>query len=113
MPKLVFEQIQFVGLNDLDAEEQYTVQKLSAEYYQKIKRGLKNDLTLLVHIKCYDKGGKRKKYCIHVRCLSPIKKTIESCRAHEWDLPRAVHKAFTDIQNQVRHTFKSDTSRRK
>ncbi len=113
MPKIAFEHIQFVGLNDLEAEEQYVVQKLSSTYYQKIKRGLKNALILLVHIKCYCKGGERKKYSIHVRCLSPIKKSIESCRAHDWDLARSVHKAFQDIQNQVKHTFKSDTSRRK
>lgn len=113
MTKLIVEQIQFVGMNDLEPTDQYTVQKICAENYNKIKRGLKNSLSLIVHIKCYEKEGGKKKYSIHIRCLSPSKIMIESCRSHDWELARAIHKAFEDIKNQINHKFKSDTSRKK
>ena len=51
---------QFVGLRDLSPEDQEIVQRLSTEYYEKIRRDLPTVLGLTVHIKCYEKEGKRK-----------------------------------------------------
>lgn len=106
------ELIQFVGLNDLSPEEIDTVNALSQEYFSKLKRAIKKLSTLIVHIKCYDKKDKgRKKFSLHLRCLSPLK-IIESCNEQDWDLARALHKSFNDVLVQADHIFKRYEVRR-
>jgi len=104
--------IQFVGVHDLEPMEQETVQTLATENYQKIKRQLKNLTDMKVHVKTYKKEGDKKKYSIHILIAYPGK-VIESCRAHDFELPRALHKAFNDVKEQINHTFHSDTTRDK
>ncbi len=111
VPKFgVQEVIKFVGVSSLPAAEQATVQTLSTENYEKIKRDLRNIANMTVHIKCYEKEGGRKKYSMHVRVSAPTF-VFESCKADDWDLPRALHKAFNDIRSQIRHRMHSDSTR--
>ncbi len=106
VPKFgVNEQIQFVGVSKLEPEEQMLISKLSTENYQKIKRMLKNVTNMTVHVKCYDKEGSKKKFSLHVRVAIPTMKVIESCKSHDFDLARALHKAFNDIRTQISHRF--------
>ncbi|MEM4263758.1 MAG: hypothetical protein QW666_02580 [Candidatus Woesearchaeota archaeon] len=113
IPKFgVKEIVQFVGVSELEPMEQQTVQLLSTENYEKIKRAMKNITNLVIHVKKYEKGGERKKYSIHVRAICPTA-AIESCNADDFELPRALHKAFTDIKEQIKHKFHSDTTRGK
>jgi preprotein translocase subunit SecA len=105
------EMIQFIGLNDFTGEEQAVIQQLSTEHYQNIKRELHNVQGMHVHAKVQDKGGKRH-YSFHVRLIVPTK-TIEACNDSDWDLPRALHKAFNDVKQQVIHTFHTDVSHHK
>ena len=111
VPKFgVQEVIRFVGVSSLPAEEQATIQTLTTENYEKIKRDLHNITNMTVHIKCYEKEGGRKKYSMHVRVTAPTC-VFESCKADDWELPRALHKAFNDIRSQIRHRMHSDSSR--
>jgi hypothetical protein len=111
VPKFgVKEVVRFVGLNDLSSEEQVTVYQLTTENYEKIKRDLNNITNLVVHIKSYDKTGHRKKYSLHVHCIAPTH-VFESCNADDWELPRALHKAFEDIRHQIAHKMHSDVTR--
>lgn len=104
--------IQFVGVRDLEPMEQETVQRLTTENYQKIKRQLQNLTDMRVHVKTYKKEGDQKKYSIHILIAYPGK-VIESCKSHDYELPRALHKAFNDIKEQINHAFHSDTTRDK
>ncbi|MBI4141788.1 hypothetical protein HY484_02600 [Candidatus Woesearchaeota archaeon] len=104
------EVLQFVGLNQLSIEEQEAVNSISTKEYEKAKRTLKNTLSVVVHIKCYEKEGGRKKYSLHIRAIAPTK-IIESCKSHDWDLPRAVHKSFQDIHKQIAHHFGTNATR--
>ncbi len=106
------EEIQFVGVSELEPMEQETVQLLSTENYAKIKRAMKNLTSLVIHVKKHEKGGERKKYSIHLRVICPTA-TIESCNADDFELPRALHKAFNDIKEQIKHKFHSDVTRGK
>ena len=56
---MIKEQIQFVGVSKLPPEEQQIVNDLATEYYEKIKRSVKNLTSLVVHIKEYSKTGNR------------------------------------------------------
>jgi len=102
--------IQFVGVHDLETYEQIEVNKLATEYYEKLKRQLKNILGLKVHIKTYDKEGTRKKYSIHLQTRSPTE-TFESSKAADFELAKALHKAFQDLQHIIQHKKHSDDQR--
>jgi len=106
----VNEVIQFVGVSDLKVDEQQTVQTLSEEYYDKIKRQLNNVTNMTVHVKCYDTTGARKKYSINVKVAAPTI-IFSSDRADDWELPRALHEGFQSIQNQITHKLHTDTTR--
>jgi len=114
VPKFgVHETIQFVGLNELDADEQEVVQRLSTEHYEKIKRSVKNIVSMIVHLKTYGGEGKKKKYAVHVRLHVPTRAVFESCKSHDWELPRAMHKSFDDIRHQIAHKLRTDVTRPK
>jgi len=104
------EVIQFVGVSDLSAEEQEVIQRLTTENYEKIKRDVHNLTNMTVHVKCYAKEGNRKKYSLHVKVAVPTKE-FNSSNADDWELARALHKAFNDIRNQIRHRLHSDVGR--
>jgi len=111
VPKYGTQQVlQFVGLNSLTIEEQDAVSTIATKEYEKAQRALKNTLSMVVHIKCYEKEGGRKKYSLHIRAIAPTK-IIESCKSHDWDLIRALHKSFQDIHNQIAHVFKGNATR--
>lgn len=109
----VSEFVQFVGLRKLNTSEQRTVSQLSTKYCEKLQRLADNVRGLTVHVKTYEKEGARKKYSIHVRVKSPTRAIIESCRGHDFDLRRALHKAFTDLIEQAKHYWRKDTTRKK
>jgi len=106
------EAIQFIGLNELTAEDQARVKDLSAEHYEKIKRGLKNITSLNIHIKLHKKEGNRKKYSVKLKAIAPTA-ILTSTKAVDWDIARVMHKAFQDIEQEIKHRFHSDTSFRK
>lgn len=102
--------VQFIGLRQLDEVQQQEVRGLVGEYCKKIQRKLK-DAEFTVHVKLYSKGGKPK-YAIHVKAISG-KILFESSHAHDYDLARAFHKAFNEILKQILHRYRSDVTRKK
>lgn len=101
------EVIQFIGVHDLDTSEQLEVNKLATEYYEKLKRQIKNILGLKVHIKTHENEGNRKKFSIHLQTRSPTF-TFESTKAADFELAKALHKAFQDLEHQIQHQKHSD-----
>src|SRR3989338_2978496 len=102
--------IQFVGINKLEPEEKSIIKDISSEFFEKLKRKIKELEQIIVHLKFYTSGG-RKKYSFHIRTVASTK-TFESCKAHDWDLARAIRKSFEDLMHQVEHSFKSDQTRK-
>jgi len=102
--------IQFIGVKDLEPMEQEEVQRLTTESYPKIKRALKNITSLKVHVKTYKKEGEQKKFSLHVQAIYPGG-TVESNKVHDFELARAIHKAFNDITEQIHHKLHTDTNR--
>ena len=105
--------LQFVGLKTLSPDEQAIVQRLSTEYFEKVKRAAKNITNIKVHLKCYKKEGGKKKYSVHVHVTLPTKAKIESCKSHDFELPRSIHKAFADVKTQLKHKLRTDEQRPK
>ena len=97
------EQIQFIGLNELEKVDQDMVQTLATEYYEKIKRSLHNETSLVIHIKPAAKEGHRHRYEVSVRVAAPTR-TFESS-AEDWDLAAVIHKTLKELLSQIEHAF--------
>lgn len=106
------EPIQIVGISELDSAEKNIVNDLANLYYGKIQRALHNLTSMVVHVKVYEKGGSKRKFSIHIRAIAPTR-IFQSTKASDWDLARTLHKAFKDLENQIRHVFKDDVSYKK
>ena len=105
--------LQFVGLKDLDADEQEIVNRLSTEYFEKVKRAAKNIINIKVHIKCYKKEGAKKKYSVHIHVKIPTQAIIESCKSHDFELQKTIHAAFQDVQTQLKKKLRTDDQKPK
>jgi len=105
------EAIQYKGLDLITPENRIVLGTLSSNCYEKIKRSLHNECSLVVHLKKYDgKGGgegkekQRVKYSIAVRAVAPTK--IFEASAADWDFARTLHKVFKEIEGEIEHHFK-------
>ena len=80
-----------------------SLQKIASNEAVKLQRGIRNEFTLVIHVKEYDKGGKQK-YSMHLRLEFPGK--MVSVSADDWDWRTALHKAFVNAENNVKKLFK-------
>ena len=101
------EAIQYIGLDKLDDAERQLLDKLSAEYYEKIARELKNITSITVHVKVHFKGGK-KHYAINTKAIAPTR-MHEADLAQDWDFARTLHKSFKNLEREITHSQKSDS----
>lgn len=99
--------IQFIGADALDDFDKDKLNKLSTEYYDKIKKKLHNVTSLKVHVKEYSKGGSKEKFSVHINAIAPTR--IFEATASDWDFARTLHMAFGSIQKQIEHAFHSRT----
>ncbi|PIN75972.1 hypothetical protein COV18_00940 [Candidatus Woesearchaeota archaeon CG10_big_fil_rev_8_21_14_0_10_37_12] len=104
------EVIQFIGVSDLSDADQATVNHVTMNHFDKVKRELQNITNMSIHVKTYQKEGSRQKYSLHVKVAAPTK-IFDSSSSDDWDLARALHMAFEDIVKQIQHTFHSNRSR--
>ena len=121
------EAIQYIGVEQLSTDERIALDTLSAEYYDKIQRSLKNVTSLIIHIKEYKKAAapekkeergdygkkpKRKKYDIHIKVVAPTR-IFEEKHAADWDFARTLHKAFKNLEREIQHKLHTDDQRNK
>ena len=101
--------IQFIGLNQVDLEpyQKYNVQKIASNEAMKLQRKIKNEFTLVLHLKEYAKPGKQEKqhkYSVHLRIEYPGK--IVTVSQDDWDLETALRMTFANAQNAVGNKFR-------
>ncbi len=96
-------EIETTGLDLLGKDEKGKVKMLLNEYYSKIQRLIKNDLTLKIDLKEYKKEGKAKKYVINTEAILSGK--IFNSEGWSWDLERAVHRAMKKIETEIEHKY--------
>jgi len=101
------EKIQFIGMDELEDVDKDMVQTITSEYYDKIQRALKNETSLVVHIKTAEKEGHRHRYEVTVRAEAPTR-MFESSKGRtntDWDLAAALHNAFKNLEREIQHAF--------
>src|SRR3989338_190524 len=109
------DEIKFVGMDLLNDVEKETINKLSTEYFDRIKRALNNLTEMIVITKIYGDTGKpdkRKKYDIHIKASSP-NHIFTSTRAADWDIARTMHKACNECLAQIEHKLHTHDQRPK
>ena len=101
----------FKGFNKLKENYlKYYAQKLCSFYAKKIDYLLNNSNKIIVNLKEYGTAGKadkQHKFSIHILVDYPGR-IITSTKASDWDLSRTIHKAFNDIETQVKKISKKD-----
>lgn len=100
-------QIQIIGIKELDEMELEAVNRIADKGYDKIKRELKNEIFITVHIKSHDQQGSQRKYSIHVKVMAPTR-IFTSTKAVDWNLEVALHKSFEDVAKMIQHAFHTD-----
>jgi uncharacterized protein YnzC (UPF0291/DUF896 family) len=119
------EQIQYICADQLTDSEKGLLSKLSAEYYDKIKRMLKNEVSVVIQIKEHNKAApkkkeeleeyqrqKRKKYSLHIKVVAPTR-IFEEDHAADWDFARTLHKAFKNLEREIQHRLHTDDQKSK
>jgi len=104
------QEITYNGLKKLDSFEIIKVQTLTNRFFPKLKRHFANAV-LKVNVKKDNTAGKRSRYTVVLRVLAP--ETILSVEHADWELQRAVHRAFDGLENEARHKFKVDGTKRR
>lgn len=103
------ENINTKGLESLNENERFEVNKILTNSYEKLKRKTKTDFILKLVIKDFlksgDKKDKRKHYSIRAG-ISGSTRAFEAS-AENWDLNKAVHGAIEALENEVEHAFHS------
>jgi hypothetical protein len=99
------EEIQFIGLNELDEFAQGKVNELCDSYLDKIKRLISDTSTYKIHIKKHSKDGGRINYSIHIKAITP--KKIFEVDKDEWDIALVMHKVFKALYNEIEHYLNS------
>ena len=93
---------------ELNRKERSLVVRLSEEYNKKIKRKIKNNFDIIIHIKAHEKEGSKKKFNIHIDVKSVIS---FGATADDWDLGKAIHKSMEKILNEIEHKLHSSNQR--
>ena len=106
------EQIQVIGIKDLDEVEIEAVNRITNKYYSKIQRDTKSLAPITVYIKPYTKEGKQRKFAIHIKVMVPTN-IIVSTKVIDWNLEKALHRSFEDIEKRIQHTLHTDNQHKK
>ncbi len=104
--------VKFVGLNELEPLDQDMVRAMCTKACEKLMRKVPDMSELSCHIKCYGKKDgidKQVKFSIHLACKAPSG-VFDVDSAHDFDLARAMHKAFEDMEHRIDHALHTDVS---
>ena len=91
---------------ELTDKESLELNAFVNEYYEKIKRELKKEIVVDLNIKIYEKCGKdkcsKRKYSLNLKVINSV---VFKSNSYDWNLAKAVHKAFNKIMSEIEHKF--------
>ena len=100
-------EIEINGIKLLNDMEKKIANELLNEYYPKIQRMIKNELSLRIIIKEYEKKelekDMKKKYSLNIEAVTPGK-TFRA-KAFDWNFARTIHKLLNKVMTEIEHTF--------
>ncbi|HLC86111.1 MAG TPA: HPF/RaiA family ribosome-associated protein [Candidatus Nanoarchaeia archaeon] len=107
--------IRYSGINDLSDDEQVMLRSIIEKEFPKLKRYIKNNIDIMVHVKVLKKES-RKRYNINLRIDAPTRVFSEhnqdTEKGGDWDLIKSAHKAVKALENEVKHRFKAEDKKK-
>jgi hypothetical protein len=103
--------IKFIGLKKFSLLEVNEIQTITTYTFKKLRRNFPR-ANLTVNIKRHEKAGKRCKYTVNYK-LNRGTKLYASAKQDDWELPRALHKALKNLEQEVKHKYKLEGKRRR
>ena len=103
--------IKFIGLKKFSLLEVNEIQTITTYTFKKIRRKLPR-ANLTINIKKHEKAGKRCKYTVNYK-LNRGTKLYASAKQDDWELPRALHRALKNLEQEVKHKYKLEGKRRR
>jgi hypothetical protein len=102
--------IEIKGIEQLNENEKFELNKLVEAYKDKLKRKTKSEYSLKLTLKKYTKGREdtkdaRARYSIQAMIKGETHSFEAS--AEDWDFNRTVHKTFEKIINEIEHAYHS------
>ncbi|MBR9706226.1 hypothetical protein GOV14_04275 [Candidatus Pacearchaeota archaeon] len=95
--------IDIKGIGLLNGEEEEIVNRVTNEYYGKLERMDKSMQKLDIHVKTYDTDGKRKRYSVQAKIVSPARNF--NADETDWDLSKALHKVLKKLMNELEKRY--------
>jgi len=99
--------VQIAGIDELKKEEEFQFNKIVNHYYDKVERAIKNDFTLNIKVKHYQRpesNDKNRKVSIQVQVMTSTRKL--DATADDWDLNKTLHGVFKNLLNEIEHRFR-------
>jgi len=105
--------VKYIGMSKLNLQPHQigSIERIVATEAPKLERLVNNKFTLVLHIKSYEKMGKKQKFSVHMRVEHPGK--LITCSDDDWKIESALHKVFEHAENSLRGRFHSDSQQRK
>ena len=105
------ELITIKGIDQLSEKERSIVKNLVNKRFDKIERETRNETSIKVVVKEYDKEGKRKKYSVDITVTSATKRY--KSKEAGWDLAKALNKSLDKVQTEIEHKLHSSDQHNK
>ncbi len=103
--------VQYIGLKNLDPVEVQTIVKLTKSAHKRLLRDFPK-LLLLVDVKKHPKLGKRDKFTVRLR-LEGTHSVVLSAKQADWDLRKALQKTISNLEQEIKHKFKRENTKRR
>jgi CBS domain-containing protein len=105
--------IRFVGLNDLGLMpyQKNNVQKIASNEAFKLQREIKDDFSLVLHLKEYSKSDRERKYSVSLRIEAPGQNLTVT--DYDWRVETAIHKIFENAKTALKKRTRASRGSRK
>lgn len=105
--------IRFVGLNDLGLMpyQKKNVQKIASNEAFKLQREIKDEFSLVLHLKEYSKSDRERKYSVSLRVDAPSHSLTVT--DFDWRVETAIHKIFENAKTALKKHVRGQKSVRK
>jgi|SRR3989344_9332897 len=101
--------ISFTGIKVLNDAEKTKLRSIINKELMKLDH-IEGDLKLQVYVKTFDTGGRRKRYVLHMKAITPYGMVVldpsekgETKRA-DWNIAEATHKAMAFLDKEIKKT---------
>jgi len=101
--------IQFIGLHEVKNLEDYNkIQEIAAKNYDELSKRIDNIAGLSIHIKVYNKEGRKQKYSVHAKIATPGQLFVsgKSRSRSYWNAKEAVEEALNHLKREIFSSFK-------